>query len=121
MAEGLLRAEAGDEYDVFSAGTHPSRVNPLAIIAMREIGIDISEHRSQSVDDFAERQFDYVVTVCDSARDSCPFLPAVIRNIHRSFDDPSAVTGTDDMRLEAFRRVRDEIRNWLRTEFEGVR
>jgi len=115
MAEGLLRHDAGDRFEVESAGTRPSRVRPEAIAVMREMGIDISGHRSKSVDEFARRQFDYVLTVCDNAREACPLYPGHANRLHHSFDDPAAVEGTDDQRLAAFRRVRDQIRDYLRT------
>jgi arsenate reductase (thioredoxin) len=114
MAEGLLRHDAGDRFEVASAGTHPSRVRPEAIAVMREIGIDISGQRSKSVDEFAARDFDYVLTVCDSARESCPIYPGHGRRIHHSFEDPAAVEGTAGERVEAFQKVRDDIRQYLR-------
>lgn len=117
MAEGLLRARHGDRYDVFSAGTEPSRVHPLAVEAMGEIGIDLSGHQSESIDAYADRLLDHVVTVCDSAREACPYVPARARNLHHSFPDPSAAEGTDADRLDAFRRVRDEIAVWLDATF----
>ena len=113
MAEGLLRAQYGDRYAVYSAGTQPSGVNPFAVAAMRDLGIDLSDHRSEHIDQFAVTPMDYVVTVCDSARESCPYLPAKQQNIHHSFEDPSAVDGTDAEKLAAFRRIRDEIKVWL--------
>jgi len=114
MAEGLLRHDAGDRFDVESAGTRPSRVRPEAIAVMRELGIDISGHRSKSVDEFAGQQFDYVLTVCDNARETCPIYPGHANRLHHSFDDPAAVEGDAEQRLAAFRRVRDEIRDYLR-------
>jgi arsenate reductase (thioredoxin) len=115
MAEGLLRHDAGDRFDVESAGTRPSRVRPEAIAVMRELGIDISGHRSKSVAEFAGQQFDYTLTVCDNARETCPIYPGHANRLHHSFDDPVAVEGTDDQRLAAFRRVRDQIRGYLQT------
>jgi arsenate reductase (thioredoxin) len=112
MAEGLLRAMAGGRFEVFSAGTHPSRVNPLAVAAMRERGIDISAHRSKSLDEFAGERFDYV-TVCDNAKEGCPVWPGS-RAMHHSFEDPAAAEGSEEENLEVFRRVRDEIEGWLR-------
>lgn len=109
MAEGLLRHDAADRFEVFSAGTHPSRVRPEAIAVMKEIGIDISRHRSKSVDEFAGRQFDYVITVCDNVKQSCPAFPGNTKRLHWSFEDPAAVQGTDEERLAAFRRIRDQI------------
>jgi arsenate reductase len=112
MAEGLLRAMAGERFEVHSAGTHPSQVNPLAIAAMRERGIDISSHRSKSLDEFTGERFDYVITVCDRARESCPVWPGAL-GLHWSFDDPAAAAGSEDERLSVFRRVRDEIHKRL--------
>lgn len=112
MAEGLLRHLAGDRFDVASAGTEETRVHPLAIEAMREAGIDISAHRSKTLDAFTGQHFDLVITVCDRANESCPIFPGTHR-IHWSFEDPSAATGTDEQRLHAFRTVRDAIRERL--------
>ena len=114
MAEGLLRHDGGDKFEVFSAGVEPSHVRPQAVEAMREIGIDISSHRSKSVEEFAGQPFDYVITVCDNAREQCPVFPAATRRVHWSFDDPAAAGGDDAARLAVFRRVRDEIRARLR-------
>ncbi len=113
MAEGLLRHDAGERFEVFSAGTRPSRVRPEAIAAMREVGIDISGQRSKSVDEFAAQSFDYVLTVCDNARESCPIFPGHGVRMHRSFDDPAAAQGPEEERLAEFRRVRDELREYL--------
>jgi arsenate reductase len=110
MGEGLFRHEGGASYQVESAGTKPSHARPEAIAVMKEIGIDISGQRSKSVDEFAGQSFDYVVTVCDNARDACPVFPAGTERIHWSFEDPAAVEGSEAERLAAFRRVRDEIR-----------
>jgi arsenate reductase len=114
IAEGLLRHDAGDRYEVASAGTYPSRVRPEAIAVMKEIGIDISVHRSKSVDEFAARDFDYVITVCDNAREACPNYPGHCNRLHHSFEDPVAVQGSQETRLAAFRKVRDQIREYLR-------
>jgi arsenate reductase (thioredoxin) len=114
MAEGLLRHDAGDRFEVFSAGTKPTQVRLEAIAAMQELGIDISGHRSKSVDEFAGQNFDYVVTVCDNAKASCPVFPGNTKRIHWSFDDPAAVEGSHEQRLAAFRRVRDELRGRFR-------
>ena len=111
MAEGLLRHMSGDRYEVFSAGTRPVGLNPNAVEAMREIGIDISGQRSKSVDEFVDQQFDYVITVCDNARESCPIFPGPGQRIHQSFEDPSAATPAQQ--LEVFRRIRDAIAAWL--------
>ena len=109
MAEGLLGASGGQRFEVASAGTHPTDVNPLAIRVMREIGIDISPHRSKPVDEMIGREFDYVVTVCDNARESCPVFPGDAKRIHWSFEDPAEAVGTEEDQLWVFRRVRDEI------------
>jgi arsenate reductase len=117
MAEGLLRALAGDRFDVASAGTEQTRVNPLAVRAMAELGIDIGGHASKTLDRFVGDRWDYVVTVCDSANEACPVFPGATQRVHWSFDDPSRATGTEAQRLVTFRRVRDEIatrlREWL--------
>ena len=118
MAEGLLRHDAGDRYEVFSAGTKPGTVRAEAIAVMRELGIDISGHRSKHVDEFAGQTFDVVLTVCDNAKENCPVFPGT-RTIHRSFDDPAALQGDEALLL--FRRVRDEIREYLRIFAEPLR
>lgn len=117
MAEGLLREMAGDRYDVFSAGSKPSVVNPLAIEVMREIGIDISGQRSKHLNEYLKQPFDYVITVCDEAAETCPLFPGRAERIHWSFPDPAAAQGSHEERLDVFRRVRDAIaghvRQWL--------
>lgn len=115
MAEGLLRKLGSDRFEVESAGVAPSSVRREAIEAMREIGIDISKHRSKSVDEFAGQQFDYIITVCDNAKESCPVFPGQAKSVHRSFEDPPPETiGDYESRLNIFRRVRDEIHEWLK-------
>lgn len=113
LAEGLLKHIGAGEFEVESAGTKPSIVRPEAIEVLREIGIDISENRSKSVDEFAGREFDYVVTVCDNARENCPYFPAKTKMIHHGFADPAEVEGDEETRLAAFRRVREEISLFL--------
>lgn len=115
MAEGLLRHDAGDRFEVESAGVDPGHVRPEAVAVMKELGIDISGHRSKHVDEFAGEEFDHVLTVCDNANESCPVLPGQGRRLHRSFEDPAAVRDTEEQRLAVFRKVRDEIREYLRT------
>src|SRR4028119_34437 len=110
MAEGLLRHDGGGRFEVFSAGVEPSRVRPHAVEAMREVGIDISGHRSKSVDEFAGQEFDYVITVCDNANERCPVFPGRAERVHWGFDDPAAAEDGEAERLAVFRRVRDEIR-----------
>ena len=114
MAEGLLRQDAGDRFEVESAGTTPGQVRPEAIAAMKEIGIDISGHRSKHVDEFAGKPFDYVLTVCDNAKESCPTFPGRTNRIHKAFEDPAALEGAEQDRLALFRAVRDEIRAYLK-------
>lgn len=114
MAEGLLRYDHGDRFEVESAGTKATLVRPEAIAAMKEIGIDISGHRSKTVDEFSAANFDYVITVCDNAKESCPIYPGHANRIHHSFDDPAAVQGSEEQRLASFRRVRDQIRSYLK-------
>jgi arsenate reductase len=113
MAEGLLRHDAGGRFEVESAGTKPSSVRPEAIAAMRELAIDISGHRSKPVEEFAGQHFDYVITVCDHARESCPVFFGPAERVHHSFDDPAALNGSDAERMALFRRVRDELRTYL--------
>ena len=115
MAEGLLRSIGQGAIDVHSAGTKPSIVRPEAIAVMAERGLDISSHRSKHVDEFAGESFDYVITVCDSAKESCPIFPGAPRRIHWSFPDPAAVQGSEAVRLDAFRRVRDSLEHTLET------
>jgi arsenate reductase len=115
MAEGLLRHDAGERFDVESAGTKASSVRPEAIAAMSELGIDISGQRSKNVDEFEGQRFDYVITVCDNARETCPVFSGAAAKLHHSFEDPPApLVGTDADRMAIFRRVRDELRAYLR-------
>jgi arsenate reductase len=109
MAEGLLRSEAGDRYEVFSAGTHPGTVRPEAVAALSDLGIDISHQWSKSVDEYRDRAFDYVITVCDNANQACPVFPGATGRLHWSFEDPAAVNDSYENRMAAFRRIRDEI------------
>jgi arsenate reductase len=117
MAEGLLRSMYGERYEVFSAGISPTELDPCAVQVMKEIGIDISGFRSKGIDEFAGIIFDYVITVCDHARQTCPFLPASIENIHIGFEDPSDFEGPDEAKLEKFRQTRDEIKSWIENYF----
>lgn len=114
MAEGLMRHDHGETFDVESAGTKATHVRPEAVAVMKEIGIDISGHRSKVVDEFAEQAFDFVLTVCDNAKESCPIFPGHGNRLHHSFEDPAAVQGADEDRLTAFRLIRDQIRSYLR-------
>ena len=121
MAEGFLRALAGARFEVASAGTEATRVHPLAIQVMNEVGIDLSGNTSKTLDAFLGRSWDYVITVCDSANERCPVFPGPTTRIHWSFDDPSRATGTDQERLETFCRVRDEILAKIRAWLAGER
>jgi arsenate reductase (thioredoxin) len=113
MAEGLLRYFGNGKFEVYSAGTNPSFVHPLAIEAMNEIGIDISWHRSKSVMEFIGQSFDYVITVCDKAKESCPTFPGDVKRIHWSFEDPAEAIGTKEERMRVFRKVRDQIKEHI--------
>ena len=115
MAEGLLRHDGGDRFEVFSAGVKPSLVRPEAIAVMKELGIDISGHRSKSVDEFADVPLDIIVTVCDNARETCPVFPANVERLHWPFEDPALVQGSEETRTAAFRKVRDQIRERIQT------
>jgi arsenate reductase (thioredoxin) len=117
MAEGLLKHITQNAYDIFSAGTKPSTVRPEAIKALAEIGIDISENRSKSVDEFTNKAIDYVLTVCDNAKENCPYFPAKTQVVHHSFEDPAEIRGDEETRLHAFRKVRDEIKKYFENEF----
>ena len=114
MAEGLLRARGGSRYEAFSAGTEATKVRPEALQVMAELGIDISDQRSKRIDRYLGDAFDWVITVCDRARESCPVFPGATQSLHWDFDDPAAVDGADEVRLAAFRRIRDEIDGEIR-------
>jgi len=114
MAEGLLRHLAGDRFEAASAGTHPAGLNQGAVTVMREIGIDISSHRSKRVDEYLDARFDYVITVCDRAKETCPFFPAASTHLHWSFEDPAAAQGSAEERRAVFRKVRDQIADRIR-------
>jgi arsenate reductase len=119
MAEGLLRHEGGNRFEVFSAGTKPSHVRPEAIAVMKEIGLDISGHRSKSVDEFVGQDLEFVITVCDNAKETCPIFPGTANRLHWSFDDPAAVEGTEDTRLAAFRKIRDQLHGRIMVFLKG--
>jgi arsenate reductase len=127
MAEGLLRAMYGDRYEVYSAGVEASKVDPRAVKVMSEIGIDISGQRSKEANEYRNTLFDLAVTVCDKTRELCPICgvslkpsamaPAAKETIHRNFKDPAATDGSEEDQLNAFRRVREEIKNWIELTF----
>jgi len=116
MAEAFLNALCGDRYEAKSAGVTPTRINQYVVKVMAEVGIDISKHRSKSILEFQGKTFDYVVTVCDSAREVCPFFPGETE-IHKSFADPAEFSGTDAEIMKKVRAVRDEIREWVEVTF----
>ena len=117
MAEGFLRTLYGERYEAYSAGTEPTDVNPYAVKVMAEVGIDISSQRSKSIDELKGIKFDYIVTVCDRARESCILPPGGGRHIHKEFDDPSRFKGTEEEILNRFRALRDQIRSWIEERF----
>lgn len=117
MAEGLLKDRLGDRFQIDSAGTRPIGVSPEAIAALAEVGIDISSNRSKSVDEFAGQDIDYVLTVCDNAKERCPYFPAKTKLIHRAFHDPYFTSGDFETRLAAFKKVRDDIAQYIETDF----
>ena len=117
MAEGLLNHLFKSKYEAFSAGIQPTHANPYAIEVLKEIGIDIPNNRSKSINEFKDTKFDIVVTVCDDAKESCPFFPGK-KIIHKAFKDPAAVDGSIDEIILVFRKIRDEIKEWIRKEFK---
>lgn len=119
MAEGYLRHVAGDEFESLSAGIDPKGLNPLAVEAMKEIGIDISQQRSKDVREFLGQAIPYVITVCDNARERCPIFPLTYKFLHWSFDDPASADGSHPEKLAVFRRVRDELRQRIDDELVG--
>ena len=113
MAEGLLKHICQDKYDIHSAGTKPSIVRPEAIKALAEIDIDISNNRSKSIDEFADKKIDFILTVCNNAKENCPYFPAQTKIIQHTFEDPADVEGDEKTRINAFKRIRDEINEYL--------
>jgi arsenate reductase len=117
MAEGILNSLYGDRYNAHSAGTQPTVVNPYAIKTMAEINIDISHHKSKGIEEFRNASFDYVVTVCDRAKETCPFFPGAKEYIHKGFEDPSKVTSSPTKAPAVFKRLRDDIAEWIKSTF----
>ena len=117
MAEGFLRHFAGEDFEALSAGTKPGTLNPLAVQAMAELGIDISRQFSKNVTQFRGTPIQHVVTVCDNARESCPLFPGAARILHWSFPDPAAALGTKEDKLAVFREIRDQIATHIKQEF----
>jgi arsenate reductase len=120
MAEGFINSRHNEKYEAFSAGTTPTKVNPYAITAMSEIGIDISKHYSKNVNEFPGKKFDYVVTVCDNAKETCPFFPGGAKYIHQSFNDPSQCKGIEEEIMNCVRNARDEIGLWVEKTFGSL-
>ena len=119
MAEGLVNYDLGEHFQAFSAGTEATRVNPLAAKVLREVGIDISHHRSKVLDEFAGERFDFVITLCGDASEKCPLFFGGVERIHIGFDDPSRLKGSEEEVLPEYRRVRDEIRQRLTAFLSG--
>jgi len=117
IAEGLMNSVYGDRIEAYSAGTEPTQVNPYAVMVMAELDIDISQNESKSVNAFVDQKFDYVVTVCDGAREACPFFPGAKEHLHQSFADPSTFEGTEEEKLAQAREVRDKIKEWIENTF----
>jgi arsenate reductase len=113
MAEGFMRHLRGREFEVFSAGSEPKGMNPLAVEVMKEIGIDISRQRSKHLDEYGEEEFGYIVTLCDDAAKTCPLFPGEGTRIHKGFPDPAVADGSREERLAAFRKVRDELKEYI--------
>jgi arsenate reductase len=117
MAEALVNHYFGDRFEAQSAGTHPTQINPYAIVVLDEVGIDISHQRSKSIDEFKNQTFDTAVTVCDRAKESCPFFPGASKILHKSFEDPAKIKGTHAEVTQAFREARNAIMEWIKNEF----
>jgi arsenate reductase len=117
MAEALLNKLYGDRYTAFSAGTDPTQVDPLVVLVMREIGIDISSNQSKSLNIFQDVTLDYAITLCDQAKESCPYFPGGRSQLHRGFPDPSVFEGNPEDVINEYRRIRDEIKDWIEKEF----
>ncbi len=118
MAEALLNEIYGDRYAAFSAGSDPTQIDPLVVSAMKETGMDVRHYRSKGLDMFKDDTFDYVVTVCDQAREACPYFPGGKFNMHKGFSDPSGLDGSSDDKMKEYRKTRDEIKTWIEKEFQ---
>jgi arsenate reductase len=117
MAEALISAKCGDRYEAFIAGNEPTKVQQCAIAVMAEVGIDISAHRAKSLDEYLDTSFDYVVTMCADAQENCPIFPGGAEYLHHAFVDPVPALGSDNDQCASFRRVRDQIKEWLEETF----
>lgn len=120
MAEAFLKKLFPEKFEAFSAGTEPGTLNPYVIKAMKETGIDISYNITKSVKEFIKQKFDYIVTVCDKAKETCPFFPGGLNYIHQNFEDPSTFSGTNEEIMEKVRKVRDEIKDWVEEIFGKI-
>ena len=120
MAEAILRKISGVKYEVHSAGTLPSSVNPYTKRVLTELGITTNNLSSKSIEGFLKKKIDLVVTVCDSAKENCPFFPGARLTLHKSFQDPSTLSGTDEEIMSGFRQVRDEIRDWIISDIDKI-
>jgi arsenate reductase len=118
MAEAFLNALPGVRHEASSGGTEPGTVNPYVVTVMKEIGFDLSSNRAKSIDEFAGRKFDLVVTLCSQDQEACPFFPGAAEYEHREFDDPAACAGTEEEILSCVRRIRDEVREWVGMRFQ---
>lgn len=118
MAEAILNKLYGDRYMAFSAGTDPTRIDPLVVLVMSEVGIDVSNYRSKGLNIFKDSTLDYVITLCDQAKESCPYFPGGIIHLHKGFPDPSGFKGKPEVVINGYRRIRDEIKNWIEKEFD---
>lgn len=119
IAHGLLQDMAGNRFEVFSAGSHPSRVHPMSIVVMEEVGVDISHHTSDYVDDYLDEGIDIAITVCDNANQACPMFPGEVERIHWSIDDPFKGWNFDTSQMDSFRETRREINERLETFLEN--
>ena len=117
MAEAILNKLYGDRYTAFSAGTDPTQIDPLVVLVMREIGVDVSNYRSKGLNIFKDSTIDYVITLCDQAKESCPYFPGGNLHLHKGFSDPSEFKGKTEDVINGYRRIRDEIKNWIEKEF----
>jgi arsenate reductase len=120
MAEAFLKELFPDRFEAFSAGTEPGVLNPYVIKAMKEIGIDISHNTTKSVKEFIKQKFDYIITVCDRAKETCPFFPGGLNYIHQNFEDPSTFKGSNEEIMVKVRKVRDEIKVWVGETFKQI-
>ncbi|MBN1622250.1 MAG: arsenate reductase ArsC [Endomicrobiales bacterium] len=116
MAEAIMRSLYGNVFEVYSAGTRPTKINPITINVLKDIGIDASNQRPKHINEFKNIKFDYVITLCNTGKEDCPFVAGATKYIHKAFDDPSELKGSDEELLSGFKRVRDEIKDWLQEE-----